>query len=301
MPSYKSKCVILKTYNLGETDRIIKLFSQDKGMIDSVAKGARKIRSKFGGRLELYNFIECELSRGKSLDVITQAEIIKSFKNIPSDFNKFLFCQLISEFILKTHLAGSENAPLIFRLLYVCFNEIDLTPSEDICPVQKVAVFFIARFMKLTGYAPLLGSCSRCGAGLQAGAWQTKFPAAQSETIKGDNNQGEITQGPITQDPITQGKVTQGTTQNVFSVKHGGLLCRNCAAAVQNYPDLKKIISARNLDFLKKLFVSPLKNLRQEVINPEELDEISVIIGDYIRYHTDCNIDIRLYLDRVLP
>jgi hypothetical protein len=79
------------------------------------------------------------------------------------------------------------------------------------------------------------------------------------------------------------------------------LLCRNCAAAVQNYPDLKKIISARNLDFLKKLFVSPLKNLRQEVINPEELDEISVIIGDYIRYHTDCNIDIRLYLDRVLP
>ena len=286
MPSYKSKCVILKTYNLGEADRIIKLFSQDKGMIDSVAKGARKIRSKFGGRLELYNFIECELSSGKSLDVITQAEIIKSFKNIPSDFNKFLFCQLISELILKTHLAGSENAPVIFKLLYVCFNEIDLAPPEDICPVQKIAVFFIARFMKLTGYAPLLGSCSRCGAGVQAGAWPTILPAAQDETVTGE---------------ITQNQTAQVPAQNIFSIKHGGLLCKNCAAAVQNYPDLKKLISTQNLDFLKKLFVSPLKDLRQEAINPSDLDEVSVIIGDYIRYHTDCNIDIRLYLDRVLP
>ena len=292
MPSYKSKCVILKTYNLGEADRIIKLFSQDKGMIDSVAKGARKIRSKFGGRLELYNFIECELSRGKSLDVITQAEIIKNFKNIPSDFNKFLFCQLISEFILKTHLAGSENAPVIFRLLYVCFNEIDSTPPDDICPVQIVAVFFIARFMKLTGYAPLLGSCSRCGAEIQKGAW----PTAQSEIINGDNKQGENTKAPI-----IRGEATRGPTQNVFSVKHGGLLCRNCASAVQDYPDLKKLISTQNLDFLKKLFASPLKDFRQMDINPADLDEVSAIIGDYIRYHTDCNIDIRLYLDRVLP
>jgi len=49
------------------------------------------------------------------------------------------------------------------------------------------------------------------------------------------------------------------------------------------------------------LFVLPLKDLRQEAINPADLDEVSAIIGDYIRYHTDCNIDIRLYLDRVLP
>jgi len=286
MPSYKSKCVILKTYNLGEADRIIKLFSRDKGMIDSVAKGARKIRSKFGGRLELYNFIECELSRGKSLDVITQAEIIKNFKNIPSDFNKFFFCQLISEIVLKTHLAGSENAPVIFKLLYVCFNEIDSTPPDDICPVQKVAVFFIARFMKLTGYAPLLGSCSRCSAGMQAGEQLSTLPSVQGEMIKGDYNQDETTYRP---------------TQNVFSIKHGGLLCRSCAAVVQNYPDLKKLISTKNLDFLKKLFVLPLKDLRQEAINPADLDEVSAIIGDYIRYHTDCNIDIRLYLDRVLP
>jgi len=78
--------------------------------------------------------------------VITQAEIIKNFKHIPSDFNKFLFCQLISEIVLKTHLAGSENAPVIFKLLYVCFNEIDApaTKWRIIPEIKKIGLILIS-------------------------------------------------------------------------------------------------------------------------------------------------------------
>jgi len=163
MPSYKTKAVVLKTYNLGEADKIIKLFSGEYGLIDSVAKSARKIKSKFLGRLELFNFLELEISKGKSLDIITQAEIIKSFTNISKDFNKFLFCQLISNIVLKIHFSGTENTQSVFKLLYVCFNEInEIERNSSICKIEKAGSFFIAKFLKTLGYVPNLNTCCLC-------------------------------------------------------------------------------------------------------------------------------------------
>lgn len=162
MPSYKTKAVVLKTYNLAEADKIVKLFSGDYGIIDSVAKGARKIRSKFLGKTELFNFLELELSTGKSLDIITQLEVIKSFSNIPKDFNKFIFCQFISDIVLKSHLKSTETTQTqpIFRLIYVCFNEIN--NENNFFELQKISAFFISKFLKILGYVPDLTNCSLC-------------------------------------------------------------------------------------------------------------------------------------------
>ena len=90
-------------------------------------KGARKVRSKFGGRLELFNLVDLELTTGRNLDIINQVEIIKSFKNIASDFYKFVFCEIISKIILKTQVSGGDSSPLLFKLIYICFNEINST------------------------------------------------------------------------------------------------------------------------------------------------------------------------------
>jgi len=163
MSSYRAKAIILKAYKLGEADKIVKLYSQKNGLIDAVAKGARKIKSKFGGRLELFNFIDLELASGKSLDIITSAEILKNFSNIPLDFNKFIFCQLISEIVLKMHLHTNEASPVLFKLIYVCFNEIDNLPKDDIYSTEKVICFFIAKFLKITGYSPIIENCISCG------------------------------------------------------------------------------------------------------------------------------------------
>jgi DNA repair protein RecO (recombination protein O) len=160
MASYKTKAVVLKTYDLGEADKIVKLFSGEHGPIDSVAKGARKIKSKFSGRLELFNFVDLEMSRGKNLDIITQADIIKNFPGISLDFNKFIFCQMISDVMLKTHLS-SENTGQVFKLIYLCFNEINST--SEINDIKMAGSFFIAKFLKITGYAPRLAECQVCG------------------------------------------------------------------------------------------------------------------------------------------
>ncbi len=163
MASYKAKAIILKTYKLGESDKIIKMYSQQGDVISAVGKGARKVRNRFRGRLELFNLVDLELSEGRNLDIINQVEIIKSFKDISGDFNKFVFCEIISSIILKTQVPGGENSPLLFKLAYVSFNEINDQSLEDIVSLKKIMCFFGVRFLKATGYAPLLENCCMCG------------------------------------------------------------------------------------------------------------------------------------------
>jgi DNA repair protein RecO (recombination protein O) len=195
MPSYKSKAIILKSYKLGESDKILKMYSLEGGMISAVAKGARRIRSRFGGRLELFNLLELELTRGRNLDIINQAEIIKSFKNISSDFYKFVFSEIISNIVLKTQASESESSPAIFKLIYVCLNEINDAEIEDVALLKKTMCFFGIKFLRLLGYTPLLESCSKCNRPLK--------------------NLYSFNRDKI-----------------YFSVKYGGVLCETCASSL---------------------------------------------------------------------
>ena len=271
MPSFKAKAVVLKTHNLGEADKILRLYSQEKGLIDAVAKGARKLKSKFGGRLELFNFIDCELSKGKSLDILTQAELVRNFKNISSDFNKFLFCQLISEIILKTHPSESESsqktASLLFKLIYVSFSEMNSAPSGDLSLLEKTAAFFIAKYLKITGYNPLIDSCCRCGAKI----------GVENNPAFSINSENSL----------------------AFSITLGGILCRSCSAGFDNHPEVKKSITKEEFKLISLIFTIDLKNYRNLNVQAQDIDNVLKIIGNYARFHTECNIDITLYLDKL--
>ncbi|MCE5329257.1 DNA repair protein RecO [bacterium] len=191
MATYKAKSIVLKSYRLGEVDKIVKLFSMEYGIISAVAKGAYNFKSRFSGRLELYNIIDCEMSEGKNLDIVSQAEIIEVFKNISSDFFKFGISQAVGEIILKTQ---SERSPStsIFRLLYVTLKEINKCNPEDNATLKKILLFFIARILKIMGYVPLFDSCSICGRKLH------------DKEIRND------------------------TGNLIFSIVYGGTICKKC-------------------------------------------------------------------------
>jgi len=195
MPSYKAKAITLRSYKLGESDKIIKMYSLDGNVISAVAKGARKVRSRFGGRLELFNLLELELTGGRNLDIINQAEIIKTFKNISKDFYKFVFCEIIASIVLKTQSSVESYSPSLFKLIYVCFNEINDADYEDIVALKKILCFFEIKFLKIAGYTPMLKSCSKCNKKL-------------------DNLYS-----------FREGKT-------YFSIKYGGVLCRKCGESL---------------------------------------------------------------------
>ncbi|MFO7929627.1 MAG: DNA repair protein RecO [Candidatus Humimicrobiaceae bacterium] len=198
MPTYKAKALVLRTYKLGESDKIVRLYCRHQGLVSAVGKGARKTKSRFGGRLELFNLIDAELHVGKSLDIIGQAEIIENFKNIANDFSRFVFCELISKIILKTHNEISEPSESLFKLIYVCFREINSSGYEDIVSLKKIMCFFIAKFLSIAGFGPLLGVCAKCNKKLEASLYGF------------------------------HGK------KILFSVKLGGVLCQDCSMGTED-------------------------------------------------------------------
>ena len=161
MPTFKARAIILRSHKLGEADKIIRMYSRQGKTISAVAKGSRKTKSRFRGRLELFNMADMELTRGRNLDVINQADIIHWFTNISRDFYKFAFAGIISNIILKTQAPGSEN-PALFKLLYISFNEIDGTAQEDELNLKKILCIFEAKFLQVTGFTPMLDACSSC-------------------------------------------------------------------------------------------------------------------------------------------
>ncbi|MBM3699372.1 MAG: DNA repair protein RecO [Actinobacteria bacterium] len=290
MSSYKTKAIILKSYNLGEADKILKLFSNENGLVDAVAKGARKIKSKFGGRLEVFNFLELELSKGRNLDVICQAELIKNFCRIPEDFNTFLFSQHICEIVLKTHFSCTDITPMIFRLLYSCLSEFNCVIGGNLHNLQKITVFFIAKFLKITGYPPLMHACCICGKDINAGFYKTGFPTF---SINHNENISDVKKQLSFKDDIYKGSF-------YFSIRLGGFFCGECEPGIQNIPDLKKNISLETVIFLGFLFNAKFKIYMNAAINDRLLKGVFKTLEDYLKYHYDLNLNTGTYIKSIV-
>ncbi len=257
MPTYKAKALILRTYKLGEADKILKLYSQYRGLISAVGKGARRSKSRFGGRLELFNLVDAEFYEGKSLDIISQAEIIENFKNISSDFSKFVFCELTSKIILKTHNEISDPSEELFKLIYICFREINNAGYEDIISLKKIMAFFIARFLAIAGFSPLFNACAKC-----------------NKKIEGLYN--------------------FHNKEVFFSIKLGGVLCKDCGISSQNTK-----FNAKTFRLFYDLFNKKIEEIRDMEVDHFALKKVYKILESYIIYHTDCNLDSFKYFKKI--
>ena len=79
MQGYRDDGVVLRTQKLGEADRIITLLTRHNGRVRAVAKGVRRTKSRFGARLEPFTHVDVMVHSGRSLDIITQAEVIRAY------------------------------------------------------------------------------------------------------------------------------------------------------------------------------------------------------------------------------
>ncbi|NIR39720.1 MAG: DNA repair protein RecO, partial [Actinobacteria bacterium] len=84
------KGIVLRSYPFGEADRVVVLLSPNHGKLRTVAKGVRKTKSRFGGRLEPFTHVDLVLYEGRNLDTITQAEVIEAFPTLRGDLDRVL-------------------------------------------------------------------------------------------------------------------------------------------------------------------------------------------------------------------
>jgi len=99
--AYKTEGIILKRMSFGEADKILTIYTKHYGKIRAVAKGIRKIKSRKGGNVELFNQSIVFLIRGRNLDILTEAQVINSFKawrhNLEMVVLAYYFCELVDK------------------------------------------------------------------------------------------------------------------------------------------------------------------------------------------------------------
>src|SRR5215468_2707066 len=99
MPAYTTTGLVLHRLNLGETDKILTLYTREHGKLSAVAKGARRAGSRLSGATELFTDSKFLLATGKTLDIVTQCEIRESFPALRNDLERLAratyFCELL--------------------------------------------------------------------------------------------------------------------------------------------------------------------------------------------------------------
>ena len=160
MNLYRDDAVVLRTQKLGESDRIITLLTRRGGRVRAVAKGVRRTRSKFGARLEPFSHVDVQCYTGRSLDIVTQVETHTPFGDrLVGDYPRYTAGTAILE--TAERLTAEEREPAMRLYLLVVGALRALT--EETHDARLVLDAFILRALAVSGYAPALAECARCG------------------------------------------------------------------------------------------------------------------------------------------
>ncbi len=155
---YKDEAVVLRTMRLGEADRIVTLAGRSQGKIRAVAKGVRKTKSRFGGRLEPFTQVSLVMWRGRSdLDIVTQVEAVESNRSVREDLDRFALGQVMLEAVDRV-VQEKEPSPRVFNLLVEGLKGLGASGSP------LVLAWFLLRLSGVAGFAPSLLDCTECGA-----------------------------------------------------------------------------------------------------------------------------------------
>jgi DNA repair protein RecO (recombination protein O) len=167
---YREQGVVLRTYRLGEADRIVTLMTQGEGKVRAVAKGVRKTRSRFGGRLDLFSHVDLSLYRGRNLDTVTQVEVVDSFRHLREDYDRVVAGSAMLEAVDQV-AQEREAAVRVFLLLVRGLRALDGGPRDP----SVVLDAFLLKLMALEGYRPALSECAACGLHNQTGTALRSF------------------------------------------------------------------------------------------------------------------------------
>ncbi|MBQ8458978.1 DNA repair protein RecO [bacterium] len=158
--SFVTDAINLKSYNLSESDKIIVMYSKDKGLIRGVAKGVKKPKSKLGARMDLLVANTLMLHKGRNLDTICQAEVVNSFYKTRQDMDKICYSMYITEVV---HNFGVEDDPCsenIYNLLYKTLNAI--STSNNKVEILIAVIKFQLKMMIESGFSIELEKCLCC-------------------------------------------------------------------------------------------------------------------------------------------
>ncbi len=161
--SFRVEAVVLRHSDWGEADRILALYTRERGKVRAIAKGARKIRSRKAGHLEPFTRVALQLAKGRDLLIVTQADTLDAYLPLGQDLVKAATASYVVELLDRFTYEDEAENYAVFRLLTESLSRIAVEPD----PWLAVR-FYEVRLLDLQGFRPRLFECANCGEQIRA-------------------------------------------------------------------------------------------------------------------------------------
>jgi DNA repair protein RecO (recombination protein O) len=166
--SFKTEGVVLRSIRYGEADRVLHVYTADRGRVGAVAKGVRRVRSRMGGRLEPLSRVRMVLHQGRGeLCTVSQADTVHAHAALRERRTSLERASQACEAVLRLLDSTEPNRPA-YNLL--C-NELALLDAHPGAATRAQALAFRIKLLLVAGFAPELSSCAACGESEHIGAF----------------------------------------------------------------------------------------------------------------------------------
>ena len=139
MRAFKTEGIILKRRNFGEADRILTVFTLQKGKISVLAKGVRRITSRRAGNVELLNRVSMYLHQAKGLPILTEALSLNTFQKLKADLTLSTYAYHILELVDKLTAENQENR-ILYEYLIEVLKRLEKKPRQILIRAFEVKI-----------------------------------------------------------------------------------------------------------------------------------------------------------------
>ena len=167
MPLEQSEAFILRTFHVGEQDKIVVFFSKNKGIIKGIAKGARKFGNRFGSSLEPLSHVNLHYYEKEHMDlvVLNNCDLIESYFDLQRDVDRAFMLSYFSE-LIEEFIPSREKDDTLFRLL-----DSILKAMKAGGDLEPLGAYFEVWILKINGFLPSFKKCRRCRKEIMNSAW----------------------------------------------------------------------------------------------------------------------------------
>lgn len=158
---YRVEAIVIRRRDWGEADRLLTLYTREQGKMQAVAKGARKPTSRKAGHVELFTRVRLLIARSRSIDIITQAETVETYRLLRESLERSTLAHYFAE-LLDRFTGEAQADRALFNLLSSAL--VWLCEADDL---RLVARYYELCLLELAGFRPELHHCPGCGKELE--------------------------------------------------------------------------------------------------------------------------------------
>ncbi len=157
--TYNTRAIIINRQNFKEKDVKITIFSEDKGKMNLIARGAKKPQSKLAGHIEPLTLTNLMIACGKQNDYVATSQGCNFFSGIKNNLGKLSSTGKVLNLINRYSREEDDSSREIFLLLESYFNTLE---KKDILDTELFSGFFILKYLQISGFEPSLHNCCDC-------------------------------------------------------------------------------------------------------------------------------------------